>query len=74
MRAFSALEEAMSRRKRAILQSPDIFKELSIHSKAMMRLFQEVKMSDKKIGKIEDIQRKITILLQQMIIASIDNE
>ena len=72
MRAFSALEEAMSRRKRPVLQSPDIVKELSIHSKAIMRLFQEVKIKGKKIDRIEDIQRKITNLLQQMIIASIE--
>ena len=72
MRAFSALEEVMSRRKRNIAQSPEIFKELSVHSKAIMRLFQEVKIKGKRLERIEEIQRKISHLLQQMIIASVE--
>ena len=74
MRAFSALEGAISRRKRTMLSSPEVIKELSVHSKAIMRLFQESKAKERKIGRIEEIQKEITKLLQQMIIASIDKD
>ena len=71
MRAFSALEEAIGRRKKAILSSPELIKELSVHSKALMRVFQEVKIGGKRMQRIEDIQRKMSNLLQQMIMESI---
>ncbi len=54
MRAFSALEEAIGRRKNKILSSPEAIRELSIHSKAIMRLFQEGRIKDARISRIED--------------------
>jgi len=36
MRAFSILEEAVSRKQRKLTKSPDILKQLSTHSKAIM--------------------------------------
>jgi hypothetical protein len=71
MRAFSALEEAVSRRKGKILASPEILKELSVHSRAIMRLFQEVKMNKNRMGNIERLQKEMTKLIQKIILASI---
>ena len=72
MRAFSALEEAVSKGRRKLVHSPEILKELSIHSKAIMHLFLKDKSKTKDISKIKDIVNKIITLLQQMVIASID--
>ncbi len=74
MRAFSALEELISKGKRRITQSPEILKELSVHSKAIMKLFQEVKMKGKAIDKIGDIQKEMVKLMQKIIISSIEPE
>ncbi len=74
MRAFSALEEAISRRKKALASSPEILKELSIHSRAIMRLFQEMKVNDRKIGNVETLQKEMCKLIQKIIIASIEKD
>ena len=72
MRAFSALEEAVSKGRRKLVQSPEILKELSVHSKAIMHLFIKDRSKTKDIGRIKDIVNKIITLLQQMVIESID--
>jgi len=72
MRAFSALEELISKGKKRLIQSPEILKELSVHSKAIMKLFQEVKLKGFAIDKIRSIQEEMTKLLQKIIIASIE--
>jgi hypothetical protein len=74
MRAFSILEEAISRKKKTLAQSPEILKKLSTHSRAIMQLFQEIKVKGKKIDKVWEIQEKMKDLLQQIIISSIGKE
>ena len=74
MRAFSALEEAVSKRKKMLTKSPDVLRRLSTHSKAIMHLFQKDKTKGKQIKIIKDIQEKIIRLLQQMVIASLKKE
>jgi len=74
MRAFSAIEEAISKGKKKLLQSPGILKEISMHSKAIMHLFQKEKLKEREIGKIKDIQSKMITLLQQIILASIGED
>jgi hypothetical protein len=74
MRAFSALEEAMSKRRKALIKSPDVIKDLSIHSRAIMRLFQEIKIKGKKIEKVEDIQKEMIKLMQKLILVSIEKD
>lgn len=74
MRAFSALEEVVSKKRKTIIQSPDILKELSVHSKAIMRLFQEDKLNKKEATKVKRIQYEMINLLQQMIIESLKEE
>jgi hypothetical protein len=72
MRAFSALEETIGRRKNKILSSPEIIKELSIHSKAIMHLFQDGNVKEARIKRIEALQNEMTKLIQKIIIASIE--
>jgi hypothetical protein len=74
MRAFSALEEAIGRRKNKILSSPDVIKDLSVHSRAIMRLFQEGRVKDARISRVEELQKEITKLIQKIIIASIGKD
>jgi hypothetical protein len=74
MRAFSALEELISKGKKRLIQSPEILKELSVHSKAIMKLFQEVKLKGLAVDKIRSIQEEMIKLLQKIIITSIDEE
>ncbi len=74
MRAFSALEEAVAKRKKVLAQSPEILKQLSIHSKAIMHLFQDSKLKGLKISKIQEIQGKMITLLQQIVLNSIEVE
>lgn len=74
MRAFSALEEAMSKHKGTLAGSPEILRQLSTHSRAILRLFQEMNMKGKKIDKIGEIQEKMINLLQQIILSSIKPE
>jgi len=74
MRAFSAFEEAMSKRKKALVKSPDIIKELSVHSKAIMRLFQEIRIKGRKIEKMEEIQREMIKTIQKMILVSLEKD
>ena len=71
MRAFSALEEVISLKKEELTESPEVLKKLSIHSKAIMHLFQSDKVKTIKIDKLQEIQHKITDLLQQMILSSL---
>jgi ORF6N domain len=74
MRAFSALEETIGRRKNKIFSSPEAIKELSVHSKAIMRLFQEGRIKDTRISRLEDLQKEITKLIQKIIITSIEKD
>ena len=74
MRAFSTLEEAISRKGRKLTQSPDVLKKLSTHSKAIMRLFQESKMNNKEVKRVKKIQKEMISLLQKMVIASLEKD
>lgn len=74
MRAFSAIEETISRRKENLVYGPKIMKQVSTHSKAIMHLFQDSKIKNLKISKIHEIQQKMISLLQQIIIDSIKEE
>jgi hypothetical protein len=72
MRAFSTLEEAIGRRKNPVLSSPKVVSELSVHSRAIMRLFQEGKVKDARISKVEELQKEISRLIQKIIVASLE--
>ena len=74
MRAFSALEELISKGKRRIMQSPEVLKELSVHSRAIMRLFQEIKINDRRIDRVEELQKEMGKLIHKIIIASIEKD
>ena len=74
MRAFSAIEEAISGGKKKLLQGHGILKEISTHSKAIMHLFQKDKLKEKEISKIKQIQSKMITLLQQMVLASMGKD
>lgn len=71
MRAFSTLEETVGRRKDKILSSPEVVKELSVHSRAIMSLFQEGKVKDARLSRMEALQKEVAKLIQKIIIASI---
>lgn len=71
MRAFSTLEEAIFRKRGKMAQSPDVLREISTHSRAIMRLFQETKLNTKEVGKVKRIQKEMINLLQQMVCASL---
>ncbi len=71
MRAFSALEEVMSKRRRTLTKSPDVLSRLSMHSRAIMHLFQKDKIKTKEIGKIKKIINEMIKLLQKMLMESL---
>lgn len=73
MRAFSALEDLVSRNKRKLRNEPDLLKRLGIHSRAIMHLFQKDKIKGKQIETLKNIQEKTIRLLQQIVIASVDD-
>ena len=71
MRAFSALEEVMSKSKKMPAKSPDVLSKLSTHSRAIMHLFRKDKIKAKEIGKIKKIIREMIKLLQEMVAESL---
>ncbi len=71
MRAFSALEEAIGKSKQQLLSSPKAMKQLSVHSKAIMRLFKEINNDHKQISILKNLQTELAKLIQKIIIASI---
>lgn len=71
MRAFSVLEGAMGEREQQILSSPRVIKQLSVHSKAIMRLFKETNINNKQISILKNLQSELAKLIQKIIIASI---
>lgn len=71
MRAFSVLEEIMGRRKKALTKSPDVLDKLSIHSRAIMHLFQKDKIKTKEIKKIKKIIHEMIDLLRNIVIKAI---
>jgi hypothetical protein len=72
MRAFSALEEVMTKRKKkALAQSPDVISKLSTHSKAIMHLFRKDQIKTKEIGKIKKVINEMISLLQNMVAKSL---
>ncbi|MBU0672032.1 MAG: hypothetical protein KJ732_03275, partial [Candidatus Margulisbacteria bacterium] len=71
MRAFSVLEEAISKKGKKLTKSPDVLKKLSTHSRAIMRLFQESKLNNKEVKKVKKIQKEMIDLLQRMVMASL---
>lgn len=70
MRAFSVLEEAIGKRKQ-LLSSPKVIKQLSVHSKAIMRLFKETNINYKQISILKGLQAELARLIQKIIVASI---
>jgi len=74
MRAFTTLEEALSRRRKKAIESPDVLQKLSTHSRAIMRLFQESKLHGRGVRKVKRIQKEMINLLQRMVIASLKEE
>jgi phage regulator Rha-like protein len=74
MRAFSALEEAIAKRKNDLLSSPDVINQLSAHSKAIYRLFKETDVNKKQMAVIKQLQESIGKLLQKIILESIKED
>ena len=74
MRAFSVLEEAVGARGKQVLSSPQVIKQLSVHSKAIMRLFKETEINSKSISSLKKLQEEVGKLVQKIIISSIANE
>ena len=74
IRAFTALEETLSRKKRMSLQSPEILRKLSTHSRAIMRLFKETELNRKQFKIVKNIQQEMIDLVQRMIIVSLREE
>ena len=70
MRAFSALEEAVSGKRKGLVSSPKILKQLSTHSRAIMQLFQDIKIKGKMMDKMAEIQNEIIELLKQIVLWS----
>jgi len=70
MRAFTTMEEIMSKRKESPIKSPDVLNKLSTHSRAIMHLFQKDKIKTKEIGKVKDIIKEMIKLLQKIVIDS----
>lgn len=71
MRAFSTLEEVMSKRKKMLTKSPDVLRKLSTHSRAVMHLFQKDRIKTKEIRKIKKIIHEMINLLQNLVIKTI---
>lgn len=71
MRAFSALEEVMSKQKKVLAYSPDVINRLSTHAKAIMHLFKKDKIKTKEIGKIKKIINEMIISMQNMVAKSL---
>jgi hypothetical protein len=71
MRAFSVLEEAIGKRKKQLLSSPQVIKQLSVHSRAIMSLFKETNINKKQISVMKELQQELAKLIQKIIIASI---
>jgi len=67
MRAFSTLEEIMGEKKKIMAKSPEILNKLSIHSRAIMHLFQKDKVKAKELEKVKKIINEIIGLLQKMV-------
>jgi predicted transcriptional regulator len=70
MRAFSSLEEVMSTRRKLITQSPSVLNKLSVHSRAIMCLFQKDKIKTLEIEKVRKIIKEMILLLQNMVLRS----
>ena len=71
MRAFSALEQVISVSRRKAIESPEIVKQLSVHSRAIMRLFNENDINKKQMTVFKRLQEEMIALIQKMIVASI---
>ena len=61
----------MSKRKKALVKSPDVLDKLSTHSRAIMHLFQKDKIKTKEIGKIKKIINEMIKLLQKIVVESL---
>jgi len=72
MRAFSALEEAVKGKKN-VTESPRILKELAVHSRAIMRLFQSDKNKTIRMEKLQEMQKQMSHLIQKIILSSLKN-
>lgn len=68
MRAFSVLEEIMSRKEPILIGSSKVLNKLSTHSRAIMHLFQKDTVKSKEIERVKKIIREMINLLQQMVI------
>lgn len=71
MRAFSVLEEVLSKKKSLVAKSPKILDKLSTHSRAIMHLFQKDRIKTKEIGKIKKIINEMIKLLQKIVVESL---
>ena len=67
MRAFTVLEEVLGKKKRMMLESPSVMDRLSIHSRAIMQLFQKDKVKANEIVNVKKIVSDMIGLLQQMV-------
>lgn len=71
MRAFSVLEEILSKKNKIATKSPKVLDKLSTHSRAIMHLFQKDKIKTKEIGKIKKVINEMIKMLQKMVTESL---
>ena len=67
MRAFSALEELLGTRGQKVINGPDILRQFSTHSRAIMQLFKHDKVKASEIARIRRIINEMIDLLKQMV-------
>ncbi|MFA6431006.1 MAG: ORF6N domain-containing protein [Candidatus Margulisiibacteriota bacterium] len=67
MKAFSALEQVMACDRGSVIQSPEILEKLSIHSSAIMHLFQIDKLQTKEINTAKQIISEMIEMLKKII-------
>jgi len=68
MRAFTSFEELMGKKTKIVMRSPEIINKLSVHSRAIMHLFQKDKVNSKEIAKTKKVIREMIFFLQQVVL------
>ena len=71
MRAFSTLEEILSKNRKITAESPKVLDKLSAHSRAIMHLFQKDKIKTKEISKIKVVINEMIEMLQKIVVESL---
>ncbi|MEA3493081.1 MAG: ORF6N domain-containing protein [Candidatus Margulisiibacteriota bacterium] len=67
IRAFTALEGVLGIAKGKLTESPDVLNKLSVHSRAIMQLFQKDKMKNKEIKKVRKVLNEMIDMLKKKV-------